>query len=114
MQFAQILCCKQIQNIRNVDRYQPTLDCPRDGKIFKHSTLEAHDGCDRSAQDAYFSMTPDPTLAFVGGRCCPAHDFVFAFWIMITFNILLTSLSDIAATKRFKQVYIAATTGKRF
>jgi hypothetical protein len=52
----------------------------------------AHSGCDRSEEDAYSSAAPDPTFAFVGGLCCPTLDFVFAFWIMITFYTLLTSL----------------------
>ena len=43
----------------------------------------AHGGCDRSAEDAYSSMAPDPTFAFVGGQWCPTLDFVIAFWIMI-------------------------------
>jgi hypothetical protein len=30
--------------------------------------LRAHGGCDRSAEDAYSSMAPDPILAFVGVR----------------------------------------------
>jgi hypothetical protein len=46
----------------------------------------------RSAEDAYSSAAPDPTLAFVGGPCCPTLDFVIAFWIMIAFYTLLTSL----------------------
>jgi hypothetical protein len=29
-------------------------------------------------------------------KCCPALDFVFAFWIMITFYTLLTSLFSIS------------------
>jgi hypothetical protein len=37
-------------------------------------------------------MPPDLTFAFVGGRCCPTLDFVIAFWIMIKFYTLLTSL----------------------
>jgi hypothetical protein len=48
--------------------------------------------CYRSAEDAYTSATPDPSFAFVGGPCCLALDFVIAFWIMITFYTLLTSL----------------------
>jgi hypothetical protein len=52
----------------------------------------AHGGCDRSAEDAYSSTAPDPTFAFVGDPCCPTLDFVIAFWIMITFYTLLTSL----------------------
>ena len=55
-------------------------------------------GCDRSADDAYSSMAPGPTFAFVGGPCCPTLDFVIAFWIMIyvlhivNFAILYTNL----------------------
>jgi hypothetical protein len=45
--------------------------------------LRVHVGCDRSAEDAYSSMAPDPNFAFVGGPCCPIFDFVIAFWIMI-------------------------------
>jgi hypothetical protein len=52
----------------------------------------AHGGCDRSAEDAYSSVAPDPTFAFVGGPCCPTLDFVIAFWITIAFYTLLTSL----------------------
>jgi hypothetical protein len=33
-------------------------------------------------------MAPDPTFAFIGGPCCRILDFVFAFCIMITFNML--------------------------
>jgi hypothetical protein len=43
----------------------------------------AHSWCDQSAEDAYSSMVPDPTFAFVGGPWCPTLDFVIAFWIMI-------------------------------
>ena len=39
--------------------------------------------CDRSAENAYPSMAPDLTFAFVGGPCCPTLDLVIAFWIMI-------------------------------
>jgi hypothetical protein len=35
---------------------------------------------------------PDPTFAFVGGPYCPTLDFVIAFWTMVTFYTLLTSL----------------------
>jgi hypothetical protein len=35
---------------------------------------------------------PDPTFAFVGGPCCPTLDFVIAFWTMVSFYTLLTSL----------------------
>jgi hypothetical protein len=50
----------------------------------------AHGGCDRSAENAYFSAALDPTFAFVGRLCCPTLDFVFAVWIMITFYTMLT------------------------
>jgi hypothetical protein len=56
--------------------------------------------CERSAEDAYPSEAPDPTFAFVGGLCCPTLDFVIAFWIMITFYTLLTSLICIGKTYR--------------
>jgi hypothetical protein len=36
--------------------------------------------------------SPDPTFAFVGGLCCPELNFIFAVWIMITFDTLLTSI----------------------
>jgi hypothetical protein len=39
---------------------------------------KAHGGCDRSAEDAYSSMAPDPTFIFFGGPCCLTLDFVFA------------------------------------
>jgi hypothetical protein len=42
-------------------------------------------------------MEADPTFAVVGGPFCPTLDFVFAFWIMITFNTFLTLLFDIAS-----------------
>jgi hypothetical protein len=42
--------------------------------------------------DVYSSVAPDPIFAFVGGTCCPSLDFVIAFWIMVTFYTLLTSL----------------------
>jgi hypothetical protein len=35
-------------------------------------------------------MAPDPTFVFAGDPCSLTLDFVFAFWIMITLNILLT------------------------
>jgi hypothetical protein len=67
---------------------------------YNHDTLNlttdiwngAHGGCDRSAEDAYSFATPDPTFAFVGGLFCRTLDFVIAFWIMIAFYTLLTSL----------------------
>ena len=52
----------------------------------------AHGGCDRSAGDAHSSAAPGPAFAFVGSPCCPTLEFVIAFWIMITFYILSTSL----------------------
>jgi hypothetical protein len=38
------------------------------------------------------NMGPGPTFALSGGPCCPTLDFAFAFWIMIAFDTLLTSL----------------------
>jgi hypothetical protein len=57
----------------------------------------AHSGCDRPAEDAYPSMTPDPTFAFVGLRVVLHNtiQFVFSFWIVILLNTMLTSLFDI-------------------
>jgi hypothetical protein len=43
-------------------------------------------GCDQSAEDAYSSMAPDPTFAFVEGPCCPTLDFVIAFWLRLRFT----------------------------
>jgi hypothetical protein len=36
-------------------------------------------GCDRSAEDAYSWMAPDPTFAFVGDLRCSTLDSVY-FW----------------------------------
>ena len=47
---------------------------------------------DRSAEDAYSVLAPDPAFAFVGGLFCPTLDFVIAFWTMVTFYTLLTLL----------------------
>jgi hypothetical protein len=67
---------------QNLDKLNLTIDiCIWNGN---------HGGCDRSAGDAHSSAAPDPTFAFVGGPCSPAVDFVFAFWIMITFYTMLT------------------------
>jgi hypothetical protein len=55
-------------------------------------STKAHGGCVRLAEDAYSSMAPDPTFAFVRCVCCLTLDFVFALWIIITFYTLLTSL----------------------
>ena len=33
--------------------------------------IQAHSGCDRSAEDAYSSMATDPAFAFVEGPYCP-------------------------------------------
>ena len=41
--------------------------------------LMAHDGCDRSAEDAYSSLAHFPTFAVVGGPCYPTLDFVYVF-----------------------------------
>jgi hypothetical protein len=37
--------------------------------------LKVHGGYNRSAEDAYSSVAPDPTFAFVGGPCCPTKRF---------------------------------------
>jgi hypothetical protein len=60
--------------------------------LYTYFRLRAHSGCDRSAEDAYSSVASDPTFAFVEGPCFPTLDFVTAFWIMIAFYTLLTSL----------------------
>jgi hypothetical protein len=60
--------------------------------FFFTCNIRIPDGCNRSAEDAYSSAAPDPTFAFFGGLCCPTLDFVIAFWIMIAFYTLLTSL----------------------
>jgi hypothetical protein len=39
----------------------------------------AHGGCDRSAEDVYSFVAPDPTFAFVEDPCCPKLDFVISF-----------------------------------
>jgi hypothetical protein len=48
-----------------------------------------HGGYDRLAEDWYSSMTPDPTIAYARGPLGPTLDFVFGFYIVITFNTLL-------------------------
>jgi hypothetical protein len=55
-------------------------------------STKVHCLCDHSAEDAYSYMATDPTLAFVGGPCCPTVDLVIVFWIVIAFYTLLTSL----------------------
>jgi hypothetical protein len=65
-----------------------------DNPVYLISTKGAR-GCDRSTEDAYSSAAPDPTFAVFGRPCCPKLDFVFAFWTLITFYTLLTSLFDI-------------------
>jgi hypothetical protein len=42
-------------------------------------------GCDRSPDDVYSFMAPDP---FVEGRYCPTLDFVYAYCIMVKSNTL--------------------------
>jgi type IV secretory pathway TrbD component len=54
--------------------------------------LRVHGGCDRSAEDAYSSVASDHTFTIAGGLLCTTLEFLFAFWIMITFDILLTSI----------------------
>ena len=72
-----------------------------------------HGGCDRSAEDAYSSMAPDPTFGFVGGPCCPTLDVVYLFlglWLRLKknlyriwfiFNTLFTSPFYIKAMLEF-------------
>jgi hypothetical protein len=80
------------------------MDTGLDCRLFRSQSLDtlilttdiwilsgAHDGCDRSAEDAYSSMAPDPASAFVGGPCCPTFDFVIDLWIMLMFYTLLSS-----------------------
>jgi hypothetical protein len=64
-------------------------------------STKVHDGCDRLAEDAYSSMAPDPTLAFVKGPFYLTLDFVFALWIMITFCTLLTLLFCVSRVLKF-------------
>jgi hypothetical protein len=52
--------------------------------------LRTYGGDDRSTEDAYSEMAPDPTFASVRGPYCPTLDYLYVFMIMITFNILLT------------------------
>jgi hypothetical protein len=71
----------------------------------------AHGGRDRSAEDAYSSMAPDLTFAFVGGPWCPTLDFVIAFWIMIYVSYIvnftiLYYIADILTYTINKQINI--------
>jgi hypothetical protein len=52
-----------------------------------------HGGRDWSAKDAYSSIAPEPTFAFIGGPCCFTLDFVFALWIMIMFDTLIVDFA---------------------
>jgi hypothetical protein len=56
--------------------------------------------CDRSAEDAYSSLVPDPTFAFVGVLVTVRSTlYNYAFHrIMITFNKLFTSSIDLKET----------------
>jgi hypothetical protein len=77
------IICVYLARLTNFDCglfHLPTLDTPNlttDIWIWNG----AHGGCDRSAEDAHYFATPDPTFAFVGGSCCPTLDFVIAFWL---------------------------------
>jgi hypothetical protein len=42
--------------------------------------LRAHGGCDRSTEDAYSSMAPDPTFTVVGGRVALPGFLLFIFF----------------------------------
>jgi hypothetical protein len=48
-----------------------------------------HSGCDRSAKDAYSSMTPHATFAFVGRQYCPTFNVLHVFR-RVKFNKLLS------------------------
>jgi ABC-type cobalt transport system substrate-binding protein len=63
-----------------------------DNPVYLFSTKGVRGGGDRSAEDAYSSAAPDPTFEFFWGPCSHTLDFVIAFWIMIMFYTLLTSL----------------------
>ena len=54
-------------------------------------------------------MAPDPTFAFVGGPCYPTLDFVHVFWIMITFDTMLTSPICIHAFSSVKRPHTIPT-----
>jgi hypothetical protein len=45
--------------------------------------------------NAHSSVAPDPTFTFTGGLCFPTLDFVIAFWIVLPFYTLLSSLFGI-------------------
>jgi hypothetical protein len=47
----------------------------------------AHSGCDRSAEDAYSSVAPDPTFAFVGVRIA-AHSILYLPFGLCFFYVL--------------------------
>ena len=53
--------------------------------------LRAHGGCDRTADNAYSSMAPDPTFALSEVRVALHSILYMFFWIMITFDTMLTS-----------------------
>jgi hypothetical protein len=53
-------------------------------------SIRAHDRCDRSAEDAYSSEVPDPTLHLSRIRVALHLDFAFVCFIM--FDALLTLL----------------------
>jgi hypothetical protein len=48
--------------------------------------------CGLFAEDTYSSVAPEHAFTFVRGSVLLCTRFVFAFWIMITFGALLTSL----------------------
>jgi hypothetical protein len=66
------------------------------GRIIPYTQfrLRTHGGCDRSTEDAYSFMAPNPTFVFVEGLCSPIHSTcIWCFGTEITFNTLLTSAS---------------------
>jgi hypothetical protein len=68
-------------------------------------STKAHGGCDRSAEDAYSSVDPDPTFAFVGGPYYLTLDFVFAL-LIIMFYTLLTSLLCISKWSLYDMLFL--------
>jgi hypothetical protein len=50
----------------------------------------------KSTKVAHSSIGSDDRFPFFEGLYCPIFDFVFAIWIMILFDALLTSLVCIA------------------
>jgi hypothetical protein len=54
----------------------PLLDCHFHTVVYEQET-----------EDAFAAVALNPTFAFVDSPFCPTLNFVFAFWIMILFDI---------------------------